>query len=362
MLSTTIRSLTRAGRRMGITAASKPHKNNWRQQPPSLRISAAFCSTDLSSSCWRQDQDERKRRSAAALYLHTMPRISVQQLPVVSSSTSLQTRWLSTTTPPTTTLASSKEEDSTTLDSANHDAKLNNNNDPETAKNTMRQKLRARIQDSKDKAMHRADGYRDSAVGHYRDFREHPRQSAQEGAKNVTGMLKKYGPVFVGTYLSVYFSTLGILFAGVQSGVLDPVVLFGWMGQGGDSETTTTAASTVHLVVEFMENHDFTKPYSGIIERNPVFANLAVAWIAVKFTEPIRLGVALAITPRVSRFLGYTKEADDDDDDEVVPTMPEGTEKCNDEDSTTTTTSSTSTSGRVSTNDEASPAAGNKPK
>lgn len=171
----------------------------------------------------------------------------------------------------------------------------------------MRDKLRARLQDGKD----RAGGYRDSAATHLRDFREHPRESAKEGAKTVSAMFQKYGPVFVGTYLSVYFGTLGLLFGGVQSGVLDPVVLFGWLGQEGAlADGSTETASTVHLVVEFMENHDFTKPYAGYIEQNPAFANLAVAWIAVKFTEPIRLGVALTITPRVSRFLGYTKEED----------------------------------------------------
>lgn len=29
-----------------------------------------------------------------------------------------------------------------------------------------------------------------------------------------------------------------------------------------------------------------------------------LAWIATKFTEPLRLAVTLAITPRIARFLG----------------------------------------------------------
>jgi Protein of unknown function (DUF1279) len=168
---------------------------------------------------------------------------------------------------------------------------------------TMRERMRLRLQDS-----------RTAAANEWKEFRAHPAQSAKEGAKTVSGMLRKYGPVFIGTYGCVYFTTLGLLFSGVQSGLLDPLVLFSWLGAssdaGGDAET---AKSTVHLVVEWMEHHDITKPYAPTIEKHPAFANLAVAWIAVKFTEPVRLAVALTLTPRVSRFLGYTKETETDD-------------------------------------------------
>jgi Protein of unknown function (DUF1279) len=167
---------------------------------------------------------------------------------------------------------------------------------------TMRQKLRTTLRDG-------VDELRDSAATQLREFREHPRQSATQGAKTVSAMFQKYGPIFIGTYASLYFTFLGTLFVGVNSGVLDPVVLFSWLGQsGGESQETT--ASTVQLVVDFMNNHDFTKPYSGMIEKHPAFANLAVAWIAIKFTEPVRLALALTLTPSVSRFLGYTKEED----------------------------------------------------
>ena len=161
----------------------------------------------------------------------------------------------------------------------------------------MREKIRDRIQDT-----------RTAAVAQMKEFREHPAQSAKESAKTFSGMLRKYGPVFIGTYGCVYFTTLGLLFSGVQSGILDPLALFGYLGSHNPSEHGAETATTVHLVVDWMVNHDITKPYAPYIEQNPAFANLAVAWIAVKFTEPVRLPIALALTPRVSRFLGYTKE------------------------------------------------------
>lgn len=173
---------------------------------------------------------------------------------------------------------------------------------------TMRERMRLRLQDS-----------RTAAAQEWKEFRAHPAQSAKEGAKTVSGMLRKYGPVFIGTYGCVYFTTLGLLFSGVQSGLLDPLVLFSWLGASSDGDAET-AKSTVHLVVEWMEQHDITKPYAPTIEKHPAFANLAVAWIAVKFTEPVRLAVALTITPRVSRFLGYTKEPESEEKDSDTTT------------------------------------------
>lgn len=185
-------------------------------------------------------------------------------------------------------------------------------------KATVRQRVMDRASQVRDRASQRASAVRDRARTQYEDFREHPRESMREGAKSFSGMLRKYGPVFVGTYASVYLTTLGSLFAIVQSGLLDPAYLFNLLGHVDAGETK----NTVDLVVEWMKNHSFTEPYAPFMERNPYLANLAVAWIAVKFTEPVRAGVSLAITPRVSRALGYTTKTDehlDDDEEEAAP-------------------------------------------
>jgi Protein of unknown function (DUF1279) len=156
---------------------------------------------------------------------------------------------------------------------------------------------------------------RDTARGHYRDFREHPAKSARLGAKTFGGMLRQYGPVFLGTYMSVYFATLGGLFLGVESGVLDPAGLFHMLGHAGDDASGETI-NTVKLVIDFMEQYEFTSKYVHVIEKRPEVANLAVAWIAVKFTEPLRLAVSLAITPRIARYFGIQPN-------EVPPDAPE---------------------------------------
>lgn len=172
---------------------------------------------------------------------------------------------------------------------------------------TFRQKLRARYDAKRDEYRHRAEEARDSARTHYAEFREHPAERARDGARSFGGMVQRYGPVFVGTYAGVYFGTLGLLFAGVEGGALDPVALFQWLGQ----ENGGGADSTVQLVVDFMEGHSLTRPYAHVIERNPSAANLAVAWIAVKFTEPVRLALSFALTPRVARYFGYNQGAAD---------------------------------------------------
>jgi len=160
------------------------------------------------------------------------------------------------------------------------------------------------------RVMDRASHMRCSARDSYKDFREHPAESMRSGATSFAGMMRKYGPVFIGTYAAVYLTTLGTLFVGVDSGLLDPAHLFSLFGHVDAGE----AKNTVELVVDWMKNHSLTEPYAPFMERNPHLANLAVAWIAVKFTEPVRAGLSLALTPRVSRALGYTITADEEEE------------------------------------------------
>jgi len=147
------------------------------------------------------------------------------------------------------------------------------------------------------------------------------------------GMARQYGPVFVGAYGTLYLATLGSIYGGIQSGALDPVVLMDWIHPPeGES-----AASTVHVVVEWMEHYSFTKPYAPVVEKHPYVANLAVAWIATKFTEPIRFGVTLAITPRVARYFGYatpTEEGDEKATKEGAITEEEKPETVEEKDAT----------------------------
>lgn len=125
-------------------------------------------------------------------------------------------------------------------------------------------------------------------------------KAARKGAKTAKEMLQQYGPVFVGTYMSIYFLTWGTLFVGMDSGLLDPVAILGWIG--GNAQE---GKSTVHVVVEILEKYSWTAPYAETVEKNPHFANLAVAWITTKFTEPLRLAVTLGIVPKLARHFGF---------------------------------------------------------
>ena len=225
--------------------------------------------------------DDPTEKDKARLYIHSLPCLTV-------SSLGSQQRWMSSSS---SSESKNNDENSTEPGKVEEEEKEKETFTPRS--------IRQRAKDDFEAFQERARSMGTSVGDHYREFREHPRESARQGAKTAGSMLKMYGPVFVGTYMSVYFATLLSLWAGVETGILDPVSLFSWLGHADDSK------DTVHFVVEFMEKYSITKPYAHVVENNPSFANLAVAWIAVKFTEPIRLAIALPLTPRVARYFGY---------------------------------------------------------
>jgi hypothetical protein len=186
------------------------------------------------------------------------------------------------------------------------------------------QALRHSVDDRREKIRHRATHYRDSAAVKLKEFQDNPKQTALAGAKSFTAMLRMYGPVFIGTYGVVYITTLSTLYAGVASGVVDPVALFTTLGiiptAVVDAAATSAAVdagamigptTTVDLVYNFLDRHEITKAYAHYVQDYPALANFGVAWIAVKFTEPIRLPVAISITPRVARYIGYRPQDKD---------------------------------------------------
>lgn len=55
--------------------------------------------------------------------------------------------------------------------------------------------------------------------------------------------------------------------------------------------------------VTIAENLGVAK-YLELEHVNAKTGTFLLAWIATKFTEPVRLAVTLAVTPRIARFLG----------------------------------------------------------
>ena len=172
---------------------------------------------------------------------------------------------------------------------------------------------------------------RERTVDRARDMSERARQAsrtgarrgsamAKQGAKTTYQKLKQYGPVFVGTYASMYLVTLGTIYAGVDSGIIDPVTLFSHISNIAEhvgsavsgAEEMAESKSTAEIVISYLDHYSWTKPVVPFLEKNPHFANLGVAWVATKFTEPIRLVVTMGIVPKLADYLGYVPHTDPD--------------------------------------------------
>ena len=176
---------------------------------------------------------------------------------------------------------------------------------------------------------------------------------AKRGAKSTYQALKQYGPVFIGTYASLYLVTITSIYAGVDSGMIDPTTLFSYISNmtvsstpdaggaavdaGADAAVAATVAhdmaeskSTAELVISYLDHYSLTKPVVPFLEKNPHFANLGVAWVATKFTEPIRLVVSMAIVPKLADYLGYVVPKEPEEEQEVRP-LDEGLDPADDE-------------------------------
>eukprot|EP00536_Pseudo-nitzschia_multiseries_P001004 jgi/Psemu1/300445/fgenesh1_kg.12_\ len=145
-------------------------------------------------------------------------------------------------------------------------------------------------------------------------------QGTVENKNSFRYMMRQYGAVFFGTYFAVYFSTVFGLFLSVQSGHLDVMYIISLItgsssptdpGGVADPDTIKEAKSTVKFLVEFLETYSLTKPVAPMVEEYPWVGNFAIAWIATKFTEPIRFGATVALTPPLARFLGYKRVSPD---------------------------------------------------
>lgn len=152
---------------------------------------------------------------------------------------------------------------------------------------------------------------------------ERGKAMAKQGAITTYQKVKQYGPVFVVTYGSLYLITLSSIYVGVDSGTIDPVTMFSYinsittgahdalggdmMGSAGESaeDGMEVSKTTAHMVIEYLQHYSITRPVVPFLEKNPHFANLGVAWVATKFTEPIRLVVTMGIVPRLADYFGY---------------------------------------------------------
>jgi len=99
-------------------------------------------------------------------------------------------------------------------------------------------------------------------------------------------MLRKYGPLFVVFYGGVYLTTLGSLYLCIDQGLIDSSTIVDFLEQ------------YVHLLEQY--GLDKILSHEGRIDKA---GNFAIAWIAAKFTEPIRFAVSVYCVPKLARFL-----------------------------------------------------------
>ena len=134
------------------------------------------------------------------------------------------------------------------------------------------------------------------------------RAAAKKGAVSVGTMVQKYGLTFFFAYFGLYFITLGSLFAGIDSGLLDPASVMSaveWIpGMPGGEGEAEAPKSIAEVIARYMTRYHWSRPYAESVMNNPHFANFGVAWLAAKLTEPVRLAIAVPLTPKIHKALG----------------------------------------------------------
>jgi hypothetical protein len=98
------------------------------------------------------------------------------------------------------------------------------------------------------------------------------------GKSRIKALWKQYGIVFVVTYFSMYFATLGGCYAAVKS----HMVTLNFLNQ----------------VLEYLH-------LTGSVDTRTATGDFALAWLMAKITEPVRMAVTIVIVPPIARTLGY---------------------------------------------------------
>ncbi|POM71703.1 membrane protein [Phytophthora palmivora] len=113
---------------------------------------------------------------------------------------------------------------------------------------------------------------------------------------------RKYGVVAIGTYLTMYGVVLGSMYLAIDQGWVHTTKRTNSKGEG-QSDDSFNLVTTTNKFVKIAEDLGIAQ-YLEVERVNSKTGTFLLAWIATKFTEPVRLAVTIAITPRIARFLG----------------------------------------------------------
>uniref|UniRef100_M4BYX8 DUF1279 domain-containing protein n=1 Tax=Hyaloperonospora arabidopsidis (strain Emoy2) TaxID=559515 RepID=M4BYX8_HYAAE len=112
---------------------------------------------------------------------------------------------------------------------------------------------------------------------------------------------RKYGAVAMGTYFSLYGAVLGSIYLAIDQGWVHTDT--GRNSNDKPSDENFDLVSTTNKFVKWAEDLGIAQ-YLEVERVNAKTGSFLLAWIATKFTEPLRLALTVAATPRIARFLG----------------------------------------------------------
>ena len=147
-------------------------------------------------------------------------------------------------------------------------------------------------------------------------------KAVSKGAHSLKDLVVKHGFSFVGTYFTIWITTLSSIFIALDSGLVDPMTLMNidlpWhSGVEANEIDVAETDEDIHSAIDYismkMKEYKWTEPYAEYVKDNPRISNLAIAVIATKLTEPLRIAACLAVVPKVSRWRGI--KVDDEHSD-----------------------------------------------
>lgn len=103
-------------------------------------------------------------------------------------------------------------------------------------------------------------------------------------------MWKAYGYFAIGSYLGLYIVTLSSIYFALDFDVFKA------------SSVGFSPEMAVHKVCEIFEAVTGSQMLPGFIREHPKVGTFAVAWVMTKFTEPLRMGITLAVVPKIATF------------------------------------------------------------
>ncbi|KAI9905852.1 hypothetical protein PsorP6_014177 [Peronosclerospora sorghi] len=114
---------------------------------------------------------------------------------------------------------------------------------------------------------------------------------------------RQYGVVAIGTYVTLYGAVLGSIYVAIDQGWVRTSKKQASENEETPPDESFNLVTTTNKFVKIAEDLGIAQ-YLEIERVNAKSGTFLLAWIATKFTEPLRLALTIAVTPRIARFVG----------------------------------------------------------